>query len=222
MLYSHLSVTCTFGSIWTLFSRHLRNNLGIITSWQYKQIRLSINKPQKGGRGALPNTRRGTASGPIPICFSAMAGIRRSLSLLRQTSTPWCEPQCGEHRPSHRAHQRKPWVFLHVSKSWYHRSTGTSSRGRSGTPVSALGAHKGGSSSEVTCLQTWARRKQAVWEAALYHPATPMLAAHTPTVSQQTDRKAVHKLLTLNSAQWVSVWKPRKCSLNKLQAWKHC
>lgn len=101
VLYSHLSVTCTFGSIWTLFSRHLRNNLGIITSWQYKQIKLSINKPQKGGRGALPNTHRGTASGPIPICFLAMAGIRRSLSFLRQTSTPWCEPECGEHRPSH-------------------------------------------------------------------------------------------------------------------------
>lgn len=111
LLYSHLSVTCTLGSIWTLFSRHLRNNLGIITSWQYKQIRLSINKPQIGGWGALPNTRRGTASGPIPVCFLATAGIRRSLSLMSQTNTPWCESERGERRPPTKSTPEKPRGF---------------------------------------------------------------------------------------------------------------
>lgn len=69
---------CTLGSIWSLFSRHFRNNLGITASWQYKQIRLSINKPQWGwGRVALHPQR-----GYFSFSFGPALGIRRSPSFL--------------------------------------------------------------------------------------------------------------------------------------------
>lgn len=78
MLYSHLSVMCTLGSTWSLFSGHLRNNLGITASWQYKQIRLSINKPQWGwGEGCFAPTE-----GLFLVHVLASTGIRRSPSFL--------------------------------------------------------------------------------------------------------------------------------------------
>lgn len=82
VLYSHLSVMSTLGSIWSLFSRHLRNNLGIAASWQYKQIRLSINKPQWGwGEGCFAPTE-GLPQDYFLFIFGPALGIRRSPSFL--------------------------------------------------------------------------------------------------------------------------------------------
>lgn len=82
VLYSHLSVMSTLGSIWSLFSRHLRNNLGITASWQYKQIKLSINKPQwEWGEGCFAPTE-GLRQGYFSFIFWPALGIRRSPSFL--------------------------------------------------------------------------------------------------------------------------------------------
>lgn len=101
VLYSHLFVMCTLGSIWSLFSRHLRNNLGITGSRQYKQIRLSVNKPQWGwGEGCFAPTE-----GLLLVYFLASTGDQE-VALL---SEPFCASLCTGKRGPHTKHLWRYW-----------------------------------------------------------------------------------------------------------------